>query len=78
MRSIDNPLLHLKPDDVDRLIRHFVQDYHLENQSETFIRVGSSLQSPPDVQALFERRGLTDYRLAGFCGTPKHGKACLD
>lgn len=39
---IDNPLLHLKPEEVDSVAKAFVRQSHLELYEDTFIKVNAS------------------------------------
>ena len=43
---IDNPLLHLKPDEVDHLAKHFVRQHQLENHEDVFVKAGKLLRDP--------------------------------
>lgn len=36
---IDNPLIRLKPDEVERKCRQFVKNYGLKNQEAVFVKV---------------------------------------
>ncbi|WPH00120.1 Hypothetical protein R9X50_00294300 [Acrodontium crateriforme] len=49
---VDSPLLHLRPDQVDRLARQFVKQYGLENHEQVFIKAGKILRDPEAWQSV--------------------------
>ncbi|KAK3117286.1 hypothetical protein LTR53_001467 [Teratosphaeriaceae sp. CCFEE 6253] len=43
---VDNPLLSLRPDQVDHLTKSFVREYRLENHEDVFVKAGKILRDP--------------------------------
>ncbi|KAK5130898.1 hypothetical protein LTR08_001561 [Meristemomyces frigidus] len=73
---VDNPLLRLRPDEVERLVHRFVKDHGLVNQQDVFIKAGKILRDPEAWQSVprlsAEEKVVLQYETrGGFWSQPK-------
>lgn len=73
---VDNPLIRLRPDEVERKAKRFVRTHGLHNQEETFIKAGKILRDPEAWEAvpnlsLDEKEVLFNETRGGFWKQPK-------
>ncbi|KAK4957158.1 hypothetical protein LTR10_005116 [Elasticomyces elasticus] len=73
---VDNPLLRLRPDAVDNLVKQFVQEYNLENHEDVFLKAGKVLRDPEAWLSvprltLEEKDALKHETSSGFWKQPK-------
>ncbi|KAK5743289.1 hypothetical protein LTR17_002766 [Elasticomyces elasticus] len=73
---VDNPLLRLRPDEVDNLAKRFVRQYNLENHEDVFLKAGKVLRDPEAWLSvprltLEEKDALRHETSSGFWKQPK-------
>ncbi|KAK5735834.1 hypothetical protein LTR17_007846 [Elasticomyces elasticus] len=73
---VDNPLLRLRPDEVDNLVKQFVQQHDLEYHEDVFLKAGKVLRDPEAWLSvprltLEEKDALRHETSSGFWKQPK-------
>ena len=73
---VDNPLIRLRPDEVERKAKHFVRTHGLQNQEEVFVKAGKILRDPEAWESvpslsLDEKEVLFNETRNGFWKQPK-------
>ncbi|KAF7185031.1 putative polyol transporter 6 [Pseudocercospora fuligena] len=73
---IDNPLIRLKPDEVETKCRQFVKNYGLKNQEQIFVKAGKILRDPEAWESVpsltdEEKEALDNEVRNGFWKQPK-------
>ncbi|KXT03909.1 hypothetical protein AC578_9307 [Pseudocercospora eumusae] len=67
---IDNPLIRLKPDEVESKCRQFVKNYGLKNQEQIFVKAGKILRDPEAWESV---PSLTDEEKEALDNEVRHG-----